>query len=86
MKKRRYRLSVTLLCQLLALVLMPIAVRAQTGAPPHIAAELVAAPAAPGSEDMVAIHMTPEKGWHGYWSNPGDAGLGMELDLSLIHI
>ena len=52
MKKRRYRLSVTLLCQLLALVLMPIAVRAQTGAPPHIAAELVAATAAPGSEHM----------------------------------
>ena len=27
--------------------------------------------------------MTPEKDWHGYWSNPGDAGYGMELDWSL---
>ena len=38
----------------------------------------------PGETWMVALHFrpsTPE--WHGYWSNPGDAGLGMELDWSL---
>ncbi|MBQ95478.1 MAG: hypothetical protein CL510_06570, partial [Actinobacteria bacterium] len=37
----------------------------------------------PGETWMVALHFrpsTPE--WHGYWSNPGDAGLGMELDWS----
>ena len=38
----------------------------------------------PGETWMVALHFmpsTPE--WHGYWSNPGDAGLGMELDWDL---
>ena len=36
-------------------------------------------PAAPGKPVTVAIHFTPEKGWHGYWKNPGDAGYGMDL-------
>ena len=46
----------------------------------HMGAELVPeGPAAPGKPVMLAIHFTPEKGWHGYWSNPGDAGYGMDL-------
>jgi DsbC/DsbD-like thiol-disulfide interchange protein/cytochrome c biogenesis protein CcdA len=50
----------------------------------HIAAELVAeAPAAPGGELTLALLFTPEPGWHGYWSNPGDAGYGMELGWTL---
>lgn len=83
MKTRRYRFSVTLLWQMLTLLLLPFAAQAQSVAAPHIAAELIATPAAPGGEAMVAIHMTPEKGWHGYWSNPGDAGLGMQFDWTL---
>nr|WP_086492918.1 protein-disulfide reductase DsbD domain-containing protein [Novosphingobium panipatense] len=81
MEKRRYRLFMALMCQLLALMLSPALAAA---APAHIAAELVAGPAAaPGGETTIAIHMKPEKGWHGYWSNPGDAGLGMQLDWTL---
>ena len=34
-------------------------------------------------ETMLAIHMKPDRGWHGYWSNPGDAGQGMQLDWTL---
>ncbi len=50
----------------------------------HIATELVAeGPAAPGETVELAIAMTPEAGWHGYWINPGDAGYGMELDWTL---
>jgi DsbC/DsbD-like thiol-disulfide interchange protein/cytochrome c biogenesis protein CcdA len=50
----------------------------------HIAAELLAeGPGAPGQTITLAIHMRPEAGWHGYWSNPGDAGFGMTLDWSL---
>ncbi|WEK47722.1 MAG: protein-disulfide reductase DsbD family protein [Candidatus Andeanibacterium colombiense] len=50
----------------------------------HMAAELVAkGPVSPGSSTELAIVMTPEPGWHGYWSNPGDAGYGMGLDWSL---
>ena len=33
-----------------------------------------AAPA-PGRTTMLAIRFTPDPGWHGYWSNPGDSGL-----------
>ncbi|WP_373280319.1 protein-disulfide reductase DsbD family protein [Novosphingobium naphthalenivorans] len=70
-----------LLCQILALILWSPPALA---APNHIAAELVAGPAAkPGGETTIAIRMTPEKGWHGYWVNPGDAGLGMQLDWTL---
>ena len=47
----------------------------------HIAAELVVrGPALPGQTAMLALRMVPEAGWHGYWLNPGDAGLGMTLD------
>ena len=50
----------------------------------HIAASLVAeAPAAPGGTVMLALDMRPSPGWHGYWSNPGDAGFGMTLDWTL---
>ncbi|MEC8714924.1 MAG: thioredoxin family protein [Pseudomonadota bacterium] len=37
-----------------------------------------------GERWMLALHFrpsTPE--WHGYWSNPGDAGLGMQLEWDL---
>ena len=50
----------------------------------HMAAELVPeGPAVAGKTVTVAVHFTPEKGWHGYWSNPGDAGYGTELDWHL---
>ena len=52
---------------------------------PHIAAQLVAestAPA-PGRTASIAFAMTPEPGWHGYWENPGDAGLGMSVKWTL---
>jgi len=78
---RRYSLFVALLCQLLTLLLCPAVALA---APNHIAAQLIAGPAAaPGKETTLAIRMTPDKGWHGYWLNPGDAGLGMQLDWTL---
>jgi DsbC/DsbD-like thiol-disulfide interchange protein/cytochrome c biogenesis protein CcdA len=50
----------------------------------HMAAELVPeGPAAPGKPVTLAIHFTPEPGWHGYWSNPGDAGYGLDLKWRL---
>lgn len=50
----------------------------------HIVAELVAeAPAAPGQPVTLAFVFQPEQGWHGYWSNPGDAGFGMTLKWTL---
>lgn len=53
-------------------------------APNHMQASLVAeGPAAPGGTVTLALLMQPEKGWHGYWSNPGDAGYGLTLDWTL---
>ena len=48
----------------------------QAPQPRHVATELLAEtdrPAA-GSTVALAIRMTPEPGWHGYWKNPGDSG------------
>lgn len=70
------------LLALLSLALLGIgSARAQ---PTHIAAKLLAdEPIAAGSTGTVALLMTPERGWHGYWSNPGDAGFGMTLAWTL---
>ena len=71
-----------LLCALLAAALAPAMAQAQET---YIAARLmVEAPVAPGGETRVAIRFTPVSGeWHGYWSNPGDAGLGMQVEWDL---
>ncbi|MBJ6121575.1 protein-disulfide reductase DsbD family protein [Sphingomonas mollis] len=47
---------------------------AQNG--PHLAMQLVAESERPKAGDTVtlALATTPAPGWHGYWSNPGDAG------------
>ena len=68
-----------LLHALVLLVALPVAAQA----PAHIKAELIAETrsVAPGGSVMLAIKMTPQPGWHGYWLNPGDAGLGIELEL-----
>ncbi|MYL97544.1 thiol:disulfide interchange protein [Novosphingobium sp. FGD1] len=83
MESRRYSVLVTVLCHLLGVlgVFLATAVPA-LAAPTHIAAELVAGPSSP-TEATLAIRMTPEPSWHGYWANPGDAGLGMQLDWEL---
>ncbi|WP_340589454.1 protein-disulfide reductase DsbD family protein [Erythrobacter alti] len=50
----------------------------------YIAADLVAESQPQAGETLtVALRFRPKEGWHGYWSNPGEAGLGMELDWTL---
>jgi len=64
---------------LLALLLAPAAAAAQ-----HITPELVAeGPAPAGGSVELAIHMRTAPGWHGYWLNPGDAGLPMDVQWQL---
>jgi DsbC/DsbD-like thiol-disulfide interchange protein/cytochrome c biogenesis protein CcdA len=64
---------------LLGLLLMPALASAQ-----NITPELVAeGPAPAGGEVELAIHMRPAPGWHGYWLNPGDAGLPMDVQWHL---
>jgi DsbC/DsbD-like thiol-disulfide interchange protein/cytochrome c biogenesis protein CcdA len=63
----------------LAVLLIPTLANAR-----GIEPELVAAgPVQPGGEVDIAIHMRTKPGWHGYWLNPGDAGLPMSVDWQL---
>jgi len=77
----RYRLLVAMLLQALALLLASVPAHA---APTNITAQvIVESPAPPGGTATLAFRMAPNEGWHGYWQNPGDAGLGMDLQWTL---
>ena len=74
--------AVWLLLALLSLLALADAARAQDN---NLVGSLHAeGPVAPGEELTLAIHFEPVSDeWHGYWSNPGDAGLGMALEWEL---
>src|SRR4029079_5213712 len=36
-----------------------------------------------GAEVALPTHMLTKPGWHGYWQNPGDAGLPMDVKWQL---
>ena len=64
---------------LLALFASPATARVNAIQP-----ELVAeGPVKPGGEVELAIVMHTRQGWHGYWQNPGDAGLPMKVEWKL---
>src|SRR5689334_25278386 len=65
---------------LLILLICWPAVLAARGIEPQLVAE---GPAPPGSHVDLAIHMRTRPGWHGYWLNPGDAGLPMDVQWDL---
>ena len=52
----------------------------ETAITPELVAE---GPAVPGGDVDLAIVMRPQPGWHGYWVNPGDAGLPMDVQWQL---
>jgi DsbC/DsbD-like thiol-disulfide interchange protein/cytochrome c biogenesis protein CcdA len=66
----------------LLLACSPVAARADAT---HIKASLVAESLtpAPGKPLTIALAMVPDKGWHGYWQNPGDAGVETRVDWTL---
>jgi DsbC/DsbD-like thiol-disulfide interchange protein len=73
---------------LVAVALQSTSVAAQAREDPtahHIAVSLVPETRVPsaGSDVTIAIEMRPAKGWHGYWENPGDAGLPLKIDWNL---
>jgi thiol:disulfide interchange protein len=61
-------------------ILMAPALAQGRGIEPALVAE---GPAPPGGEVDLAIHMRTQPGWHGYWLNPGDAGLPMDVKWQL---
>ena len=64
----------------LALAHPAIAQVRQNAIQPELVAE---GPAVPGGEVELAILMRTKPGWHGYWLNPGDAGLPMTIEWQL---
>ena len=79
-----FMLAVAALCAQMA---APQAAWAQSGytQPNNLEAELLAdGPARAGETVTLAIVFDPvAPEWHGYWKNPGDAGLGMQLAWDL---
>lgn len=65
--------------------LLAVPAEAQQAGQDNLTVELVAETdnPAPGSEVSLAFVATPDPGWHGYWKNPGDAGLDTRLDWKL---
>jgi DsbC/DsbD-like thiol-disulfide interchange protein/cytochrome c biogenesis protein CcdA len=63
----------------IAILCLPALVQAR-GIDPILVAE---GPAPPGGEVELALHMRTNAGWHGYWLNPGDAGLPMRVEWRL---
>jgi DsbC/DsbD-like thiol-disulfide interchange protein/cytochrome c biogenesis protein CcdA len=63
----------------IVLLLAPAIAQAR-GIEPELVAE---GPAPAGGDVELAIQMRTNPGWHGYWLNPGDAGLPMDVKWQL---
>ncbi len=82
MVRQAVRAALFTLMTAMALLLPPDAAMAQTR---HVAMTLTAESErpAPGSDVALAIRAVPQPGWHGYWSNPGDAGVATRATWTL---
>ena len=69
-----------LLAALLAVPAAPAAAQRVNAIQPELVAE---GPVTPGGGVELAIVMHTRDGWHGYWRNPGDAGLPMQVQWTL---
>lgn len=68
-------------CALMTLLVTAAPAAAQPGGAPHIRPqlELESTAPAPGQTVTLALVMRPEPKWHGYWANPGDAGVPLSV-------
>jgi thiol:disulfide interchange protein len=69
----------------LVLALFGFAVPAAAQDAPHLTAQLIPESSTPaaGARTTLAILMTPQPGWHGYWKTPGDTGFPMKIAWTL---
>ena len=75
----------TLACFRLMAVLTLLAWAPVRAEPTHIQPRLIAESSTPvaGQTVTIALDMRTEMGWHGYWSNPGEAGFAPRLTWHL---
>jgi thiol:disulfide interchange protein len=84
MNRQGASLALLLFLFLLSLAAPAAAQLAQPGhnpLPARLVAESDTVPT--GGTVSLAIRMSPEKGWHGYWKNPGDAGTETRIEWRL---
>jgi len=77
--------SFAALCTALLLAQASLAFTPPADEPRHVEAQLVNETTAllRGGDTSVALMLTPEPGWHTYWSNPGDSGLATKVEWTL---
>lgn len=68
---------------LLGLVLSTLSGAAYSAGDSQVATQVYAGPAPDGRDFLVALELSPNQGWHTYWDNPGDAGLGTRIRWTL---
>lgn len=79
------RFLLACLCAMVAAIVLPASAQLGTDQPPYIIMTLEAEapnPAA-GREVTVAFVSRPKPTWHGYWKNPGDAGIETSVEWTL---
>lgn len=69
----------------LAVLALTLSVQAEPVKSNHVEAELVceARVIKPGEPFWIGIALRPEPGWHTYWLNPGDSGMGLMMEWLL---
>jgi thiol:disulfide interchange protein len=77
--------SRSMILRLFALILALLPVAGAQAATNHIAVSIESETMrpAPGSRVAIALVMKPEHDWHGYWENPGDAGIPTSVEWRL---
>ncbi len=68
---------------LLGLVLSTLSSPASSAGSGQVASQIFAGPAPDGRDFLIALELSPNTGWHTYWDNPGDAGLGTRIRWTL---
>lgn len=79
------RFVLACLCAMVAAIVLPASAQLGTDQPPYIIMTLEAEtpnPAA-GREVTLAFVSRPKPTWHGYWKNPGDAGIETSVEWTL---
>jgi len=82
---RSVSVAAILLVLMLGVLSLAPAALAQAPQQRHIATQFLAETDEPAAGSLVslAIRMTPEPGWHGYWKNPGDSGMESTVKWTL---